>query len=60
MTGIPALTMRQVRLGLRDQDKERHWVHGKCWCKAVHEGKQTGLTLVAPPWDASRDGETAR
>lgn len=58
MAGIPALTMRQIRLGLRDQDKERHWVHGECWCKSWHQAGDAGLTFVAPPWDESRDGET--
>jgi len=56
----PAMTRREV--GLRDGDEKhgRHWSRGRCWCGAAHDGTETGLTLVAPPWDASRDGEAAR
>jgi len=62
MAGVPAMTMREIRLGLADKRAEapRHWSRGRCWCGAAHDGTETGLTLVAPPWDASRDGEAAR
>jgi hypothetical protein len=50
---MPALTMREIRLGFRDADNGRHWV-GTCWCKTEHDGRETGLTFVAPPWDGER------
>lgn len=59
MTGIPALTIREVRLGLADKDKGRHWPRGRCWCETEHDSGEAGLTIVAPPWDESRDGENA-
>ena len=54
-TGMPALTMREIRLGARDKQEKRHWVTGTCWCDEVHDGTETGLTFVAPPWDGERE-----
>jgi hypothetical protein len=60
MAAIPALTMREIRIGIRDQDNGRHWHWRECWCKRSHDGTETGLTIVAPPWDVTRDGEKTR
>jgi hypothetical protein len=52
----PAMTAREVRLGLADKDKGRHWAWaGACWCGVRHQAGETELTLIAPPWDISRD-----
>ena len=57
MAGTPAMTMREIRIGLADQDGARHWSRGRCRCEASHGGAETALTMVPPPWDATRDGE---
>lgn len=54
MAGTPALTMREIRLEALDKDKGRHWPRGRCWCGKGHDNGETGLTLVAPPWDEER------
>jgi hypothetical protein len=54
MGGVPAMTLREVRLRSADEKDARHWSRGRCWCKASHDGAETALALVAPPWDASR------
>lgn len=59
IAGAPAMTMREVRLGLADEREARHWSRGRCWCKAAHGGAETVLTMVAPPWDLSRADEAA-
>lgn len=60
MAGTPALTMREIYLGVDDKANDRHWSYAACWCEVRHTGKETGLTLVAPPWDQTRDGERVR
>lgn len=59
MAGTPALTMREVRLGIADSKAGRHWSRGGCWCGTGHDGGNAALTVVAPPWDVTRDGERA-
>ena len=56
--GIPALTVREARLGRQDKDNGRHWSYSRCWCGAPHGG-EAGVVFVAPPWDRSRDQERA-
>ncbi len=60
MAGMPAMTMREIRLKGADETAERHWTRGWCWCGAGHGDGQAGLTMVAPPRDMTRDGEGAR
>lgn len=60
MTGTPAMTIREVRLGVRDKQEKRHWREGRCWCDAVHENGEAGLALVAPPWSEERHGGAVR
>lgn len=57
--GIPAMTMRQVRLEIADENQGRHWPHARCWCGAGHDGTEAGLAFTAPPWDVTRDEERA-
>lgn len=60
MAGIPAMTMREIRLQGADETAERHWTRGRCWCGTGHGVGETGLTMVVPPWDVARDGEAIR
>lgn len=57
--GVPALTLREIRLGWADERNGRHWSRSRCWCGADHHGEATTLPLVPPPWDASRMSESA-
>jgi hypothetical protein len=59
MAGVPALTLREIRLSRRDKEDGRHWAGAYCWCNAGHDGREA-LTLVAPPWDEARDRERVR
>jgi hypothetical protein len=60
MAGVPAMTMREIRLGMKDQDGGRHWSRGQCWCRARHQVDGDELVMVPPPWDETRGGEMAR
>ena len=57
VTWRPVPTPREMRLEIRDQLQDAHWARGRCWCGAAHAREAVTRLLVAPPWDASRDGE---
>jgi hypothetical protein len=54
----PAMARREIALWIADEKQGRHWVH-TCWCDGRHDGTETGLTFVAPPWSKARRAETA-
>lgn len=60
MTGIPPLTMSEIRLAARDKQEKRHWPGPWCWCEARHEDGEAGLALTAPPWSEKRHGGAVR
>jgi hypothetical protein len=56
----PLLTLQELRMEQRDKDEGRHWAwNGDCWCGVPHQASLVGLALITPPWDKSRDGDTA-
>jgi hypothetical protein len=57
--GRPAMTIREIRTGLRDEADGLHWSWGRCWCEHVHQDQATGLPVVLPPWDAARQAGAA-
>jgi hypothetical protein len=59
MTRRPVPNGPELLKELAGRAEGRHWARGRCWCEAFHAGQEAPPCLVAPPWDESRDAETA-